>query len=102
MRKDQQNKIVIYKTAKNEVELQVRFEGETVWLRQNEIANLFDKDRSVITKHIRGIFHDKEVDKKSNVHFLHIADSDKPVAFYNLDVILAVGYRPRGSLWAKK
>lgn len=85
--------IVIYKTAKNEVELRVRFAGETVWLRQNEIADLFDKDRSVITKHIRGIFYDKEVDEKSNVHFLHIAGSDKPIALYSLDVILAVGYR---------
>lgn len=94
-KKDDFNKgeIVIYKTAKNEVELKVRFEDETVWLRQNEIADLFGKDRTVITKHINSIFKDKEVDEKSNVHFLHIAHSDRPVAFYGLDVILAVGYR---------
>ena len=85
--------IVIYKTAKNEVELKVQFENEMVWLRQDEIAELFDKDRSVITKHLKSIFKDKEVGEKSNVHFLHIAGSDKPVAFYSLDVILAVGYR---------
>jgi death-on-curing family protein len=85
--------IVIYKSPKNEVEVEARFEGETVWLRQDEIARLYGKDRSVITKHINKIFADKEVDKKSNVHFLHIANSDKPVAFYNLDIILAVGYR---------
>ena len=85
--------IVIYKSSKNEVDLRVRFEDETVWLRQNEIADLFGKNRSVITKHINKIFKDKEVDKKSNVHFLHIANSDKPTAFYSLDVILAVGYR---------
>jgi len=87
----QKGEIVIYKTPKNEVE--VRFEKETVWLRQDEIARLYGKERSVITKHINNIFRDKEVDKKSNVQKLHIAGSDKPVAFYSLDVILAVGYR---------
>jgi len=85
--------IIIYKPAKGEVELKVRFKEETVWLRQDEIAELFGKDRSVVTKHINSIFRNKEVDKKSNVHFLHIANSDKPVSFYSLDVILAVGYR---------
>ncbi len=85
--------IVIYKTSKKEVNLRVRFEGETVWLKQDGIAKLYNKERSVITKHINKIFADKEVNKKSNVHFLHIAGSDKPVVFYNLDVILAVGYR---------
>lgn len=85
--------IVIYKPAKGKVELKVRFENETVWLSQDEIARLFGKDRSVITRHIGKIFKEKEIDKKSNVHFLHIAKSDKPVAFYSLDVILAVGYR---------
>jgi prophage maintenance system killer protein/prophage antirepressor-like protein len=89
--------IVIYQTAKKEVDLRVRFEGETVWLKQDEIAKLYSKERSVITKHINKIFVDKEVDKKSNVHFLHIAGSDKPVAFYSLDVILAVGYRTNSS-----
>ena len=85
--------IVIYKTAKNEVELKVRFEDESVWLRQEEIARLYRKHRTVITKHINKIFQGKEVDKKSNVQKMHIANSDKPVVFYSLDVILAVGYR---------
>jgi len=89
--------IIIYKTPKNEVELKVRFENETVWLRQNEVAFLFGKDRSVITKHINKIFSDKEVDKKSNVQKMHIPNSDKPVEFYSLDVILAVGYRTNSS-----
>lgn len=88
--------IIIYK-SKEGPQLEVRFAGETVWLRQEEIAKLYGKERSVITKHINNIFKDKEVDKKSNVQFLHIANSDKPVAFYNLDVILAVGYRTNSS-----
>lgn len=92
-----EEKIVIYKTPRNNIELRVQFEEETVWLRQDQIAKLFGKERSVITRHINGIFKDKEVNKKSNVHFLHIANSDRPVAFYSLDVILAVGYRTNSS-----
>jgi len=84
--------VVIYKSREGP-KLEVRLEEESVWLRQYEIAKLYEKERSVITKHINKIFSDKEVDKKSNVHFLHIPNSDKPVAFYSLDVILAVGYR---------
>jgi prophage maintenance system killer protein len=92
MKKIEQNKIVIYKTAKNEVELSVRFENESVWLRQSDIALLFGKERSVITKHINKIFGDKEINEKSNVQKMHIAKSDKPVEFYSLDVVLSVGY----------
>lgn len=89
--------IIIYKPSKNEVELKVHFKEEMVWLKQQEIADLFGKDRSVITKHIGKIFKDKEIDQKSNVRFLHIANSDKPVVFYSLDVILAIGYRTNSS-----
>jgi len=86
-------KIIIYRPKGGGVDFDVRFKDETVWLRQDEIAKLFGKDRSVVTRHINNIFNDKEVDKKSNVHFLHIANSDKPVSFYSLDMILAIGYR---------
>ena len=97
LKKLNKGQIVIYKPSKNEIEIRVHFKDETIWLRQNEIADLFGKDRSIITKHVNNIFRDKEMDKKSNVHFLHIAKSDKPVAFYSLDVILAVGYRTNSS-----
>lgn len=99
MAKQEFNKgeIIIYKISKNEVELKVRFKGETVWLTQEGIAKLYARERSVITKHINKIFADKEVDKKSNVQFLHITNSDRAVAFYGLDVILAVGYRTNSS-----
>lgn len=59
------------------------------------MSELFQRDRSVISKHIKGIFADGELDEKSNVQILHIANSDKPVKFYKLDMILAVGYRVR-------
>lgn len=84
--------IVIYQ-AKKGPRLDVHLEKGNVWLRQEEIAKLYGKERSVISKHISKIFADKEVEQKSNVHFLHIAKSDKPVIFYSLDIILAVGYR---------
>ena len=95
MKKDnfKKGEIIIYKTSKNEVDLKVRFENETVWLTQAEIGELFGKDRTVITKHIKNIFTDKEINFKSNVQKMHIANSDKPVEFYSLDVILAIGYR---------
>lgn len=89
--------IIIYKTAKNEADLKVRFKDESVWLRQNEISALFGKERSVVTKHINNIFTDGEIDRKSNVQKMHIANSDKPAEFYSLDVILAVGYRVNSS-----
>jgi prophage maintenance system killer protein len=85
--------IVIYQTPKKDVKIDVRFRGETVWLTQAQIAEIFGRERSVITKHIKGIFKDGEVDEKSNVQKLHIANSDKPVEFYGLDIVLAVGYR---------
>ncbi|SFV56298.1 Putative DNA-binding protein in cluster with Type I restriction-modification system [hydrothermal vent metagenome] len=83
--------VIVFKDDK--LELKVGFEEETVWLNQSEIAQLFEKDRTVITRHINNILKDKEVDEKSNVQKMHIANSDKPVKFYSLDIVLAVGYR---------
>lgn len=85
------NQIEIYQTKDKQIE--VKFEGETVWLTQSQLINLFQRDQSVISRHINNVFKEKELDKKSNMHFLHIANSDKPVAHYNLDVIISVGYR---------
>ena len=76
-----------------ELEVNVSPKENTVWLTQSEISRLFDRERSVITKHIRNIFSEHECEEKSNVHFLHIPGSDKPVEAYSLDVIISVGYR---------
>lgn len=89
--------IVIYRTKGNRIQLEVKLEQETVWLSQEQIAKLFKTERSVIAKHLSNIFRSNELDKKSNVHFLHITFSDKPVKFYNLDVIISVGYRVNSS-----
>ena len=85
--------MVIYQGKSGAIELKGDFTHETLWANQAQIAELFEIERSVATKHIRNIFKDKEVDEKSNVQKMHIANSDKPVKFYNLDIILAVGYR---------
>ena len=73
--------------------LEVCVEDETVWLTQIQMAELFGRDRTVITKHIRNIFQEQDLDEKGNVHFLHFANSDKPVKLFSLDVIISVGYR---------
>jgi hypothetical protein len=85
--------IVIYQTTKGAIELRGDVKKETVWATQNQIAEVFDIDRSVVTKHINKLFVSSEISIKSNVQKMHIANSDKPVSFYSLDVILAVGYR---------
>jgi hypothetical protein len=86
-----ENNMIIYNNG--EIELDVSVDSETVWLTQKQISSLFDRERTVITKHIIRILDDAEVDEKSNVQKMHIANSDKPVNFYSLDVVLAVGYR---------
>lgn len=88
----EQGEIILYQPDES-VKLEVRMENETVWLTQAQIAELFERDRTVITKHINNVFKEKELEEKSNVQFLHIANSDKPVKYFSLDVIISVGYR---------
>lgn len=86
------NEIILYQPDQS-IRLEVRLENETVWLTQAQLSELFQRERTVITKHINNIFKEKELEEKSNVHFLHIAHSDKPIKYYSLDVIISVGYR---------
>jgi prophage maintenance system killer protein len=85
--------MTIYQTNDGNIQIEVCLQDETLWLRQEQMSELFGRERSVITKHIRNVFTEGELDEKSNVQILHIAGSDKPVKFYNLDVIISVGYR---------
>ena len=88
------NQIVVYQTADNQTQINVTLENETVWLTQAQIAELFQKDQSVIARHIANIFKEGELDKESNMQILHNTLSKyKPTAIYNLDVIISVGYR---------
>ena len=86
------NQIVVYQPNET-VRLDVRLENETVWLNQSQMVQLFQRDQSVIARHISNVFGEGEVDRESNMHFLHIPFSDKPVAYYSLDVVISVGYR---------
>ncbi len=87
------NEIIIYRPNEADEHIEVRLENETVWLNQEQISILFQRDQSVISRHIRNVFREKELDEKSNMQKVHIPNSDKLVAFYNLDVIISVGYR---------
>lgn len=92
--------IIIYNTADGKAEIKLYADNGTVWLTQAQIADLFTKNISTISRHIANIFDENEIEEKSNLRFMQIANSDKPVAFYSLDVILAVGFRvrsPRGT-----
>ena len=99
--------IIVYQ-SENTLQLEVRMENETVWLTQAQMVELFQRDVSVISRHINNIFKEGELEKKSNLHFLQIANSDKPLTLYSLDVIISVGYRvksQRGTqfrIWANK
>ena len=102
-----ENQVVVYQPDET-VRLDVRLEEDTVWLTQGQMTELFQRDRTVITRHINNVFAEGELDEKSNVHFLHIPFSDKPVKFYSLDVIISVGYRVKSQRgvqfrqWANK
>jgi hypothetical protein len=102
MKKEQ---FLLYESDDGKASLEVLFKDENIWASQKAISELFGVDRSVITKHLKNIFIDEELDEKSNVHFLHIANSDKPVKFYSL---ISVGYRvnskkaTRFRVWATK
>lgn len=102
----EENEIVLFENQS--VKLEVNMKDETVWLTQQQMAELFGKARNTITEHINNIFKEGELDEKSNVGFSDFANSDKPVKVYNLDVIISVGYRVKSQngvlfrKWANK
>jgi hypothetical protein len=108
MKKEIKNKIVIYQAPSGAIELRGDIKSETVWATQAQIVDLFKVDQSVVSRHINNIFKDGEVEQKSNMQKMHIANSDKPVILYSLDVILSVGYRTNSKIaisfrqWATK
>lgn len=87
----EKNEIVIFENQG--VKLEVNMKDDTVWLTQNQMVELFGRNQAVISRHIKNIFLENELEEKSNMQKMHIANSDKPVTFYNLDVIISVGYR---------
>jgi len=84
---------LIYQAKDGVIEINADIKNQNIWASQAQIVDIFKIDQSVASRHIKNIFKDNEIDKKSNMQKMHIANSDKPVVFYSLDVILAVGYR---------
>ncbi|WP_230976810.1 virulence RhuM family protein [Pseudothauera rhizosphaerae] len=90
------NEILIYKAEDGSAVTEVRLAGETVWLRQEQMAELFGRERSVISRHLRNVFNEGELEADSVcAKFAHTAADGKTyqVEHYNLDVIISVGYR---------
>lgn len=108
------NKIIIYNTPDGETTVSVNLDGDTVWLSQQQMAVLFDKDRTVINRHINNIYKTKELEKSSTcAFFAQVHDEGgravtRKIPLYNLDMIISVGYRvnsKRGTqfrIWANK
>lgn len=102
------NDLIIYQNESGAIELRGDFAQETIWATQAQIVELYGVDQSVVSRHIRNIFKDQEIDSESNMQKMHIANSDKPVSLYSLDVILSVGYRTNSKVaiqfrqWATK
>jgi hypothetical protein len=97
-----ENKIEIYKNTDNQTEIIVQFDEDTVWLNQRQLSELFDRDRTVISRHINNIFKEKELEKQVvSAKFAHTTQHGaikgksqlKETEYYNLDVIISVGYR---------
>lgn len=90
---NQHSPLLIYTTKDGSTKVDVTFDKDTVWLSKAQMAELFQRDRSVISRHIKNVFLEGELPEAGNVQNMHIANSDKPVDFYSLDVIISVGYR---------
>src|SRR3990167_8779930 len=108
-KKTQKNKgVIIYQAKNGAIEFRGDFTRETIWATQAQIVGLFSVDQSVVSRHIKNIFKDGEIDEKSNMQKMHNANSDKPTMLYSLDVILGVGYRTNSRVaiefrkWATK
>ena len=90
----EESNIIIYQTEDGLTKIQTRLENETVWLTIDQMVELFQKSRSTINEHILNIYEEHELDNQLSMRKIGISDfSTKPTNFYNLDVIISVGYR---------
>jgi len=85
--------VVVYEAPGGEVRVDVHLERDTVWLTQAQMVELFGRDQSVISRHVRSVFQEGELPEEGNMQKMHIASSAKPIVLYSLDVIISVGYR---------
>jgi len=89
----EQSKVIMYQTEDGLTKVEVTFDNETVWISQEQMSQLFQRDTSVISRHIRNVFGEGELNEKSNLQKMQFPNSDKPINLYSLDVIISVGYR---------
>ena len=100
--------VILYESDGAGVRLEVRLEGDTVWLTQGQMAELFQRDQSVVSRHMRNVFEEGELDEKTNMQKMHTTPSGRPAVLYSLDVVVSVGYRvksPQGTqfrIWATR
>lgn len=87
------NQIVLFESNDQEVTIPVNLESQTVWLTQAQMSQLFDRSIGVVSRHIKNVFAEGELEQKSNLHILQKCSSDRPTTLYSLDVIISVGYR---------
>lgn len=87
------NQIVLFESNDREVTIPVNLDSQTVWLTQAQMAQLFDRSIGVVSRHIKNVFAEGELEQKSNLHILQKSSSDRPTTLYSLDVIISVGYR---------
>ena len=91
--------IVIYKTSNNQIDVEIDYSNDTLWLNVEKISELFEKDRTTIQRHIKNIYKDGELDQNPTCAFFAQVQKEgsrsitRKIPYYNLDVILAVGYR---------
>ncbi len=109
-----QSTIKIYQAEDGKTKIDVKLKNDTVWLSLNQLSELFQRDKSVISRHIKNIFNEKELDKKSTVAKFAIVQKEgkrevvREIEHYNLDVIISVGYRVKSKrgvqfrIWANK
>ena len=98
---DDNGDIIIYQSEDGSTKIDVKFQGETVWLSMDQMAGLFQRDKSVISRHIKNIFDEGELSKESVVAIFATTASDNKtynVTYYNLDMIISLGYRVKSSV----
>jgi hypothetical protein len=112
MKPESKSEIILYQTEDNRTRIEVRLENETVWLTQKQMAELFQKDMRTINEHIQNVFGEGELQRGATIRKFRIVQLEgarsveREVDFYNLDVVISVGYRvksPRGTqfrIWA--
>jgi hypothetical protein len=97
--KDNPSALILYQTEDGQTRVQCRFENENVWLSLNQLADLFQRDKSVISKHLKNIFEESELSREATIRNSRIVRSEgkrqvlREIEHYNLEAIIAVGYR---------